>query len=106
HPRSGPPQRLGKGCPRDEAWITVADGVGPRDELHVAPGQTRILEGASCRRQPVFHEGPAPFSPLVHASTQHRYSLVVGHRSALTARRRPIDRAPFPDQVVAALLGV
>ena len=82
HPRPGPAERLGERRARHEPRIPVADGVGARDELHVAPAEPCVGQRVACRGEPVLDEGAPPLAPLVHAGAEHRHLLVVGHRQA------------------------
>ena len=77
HPGPRPPERLGEGGPGHEAGVPVADGVGPRDELDVAPAQAGVGQGVAGRGQPVLDEGAAPLAPRVHARPEHGHPLVV-----------------------------
>src|SRR5204863_9635235 len=68
--RSLPAERLGERRSGDEARVAVANGVGARDELDVAPREAGVVEGRLGGMHSVLDEVAAPLAPTAHPDAE------------------------------------
>src|SRR5208283_1887304 len=71
--------------PGDEAWIPVADGVGPGDQLDLAPVQAGLGQRGARGDHTVFGEVPAPFAPGMHSGSEDVERFGCAHDAILHA---------------------